>query len=254
MWFLVGLRTSNRPELLAPPAIPSSRHPPCAGRPARLVGIGCSRRAGTSVAREVFGLPAVVMEAGPPCPPSARLHLRVSPEIGVWEDVTGYRSATAPGSHRIPCARHSSSRRVQSGRRRMVKRIRVDRRHEPRAGWLIPLDIRRRHAILKPNQHMGAFRFRRDVSCDGCTWRLIGWPPKKPLKTNKCRLQRARIGCLIDGHVRTPTPSRGDGDHSEGWLESRDTGFSNEIQQVPRAGIAASGPSRPETTDRLLNV
>lgn len=35
---------------------------------------------------------------------------------------------------------------------------------------------------------------------------------KKPPKTNKCRLQRARIGRLIDGHVKSLMSVRGGGE------------------------------------------
>jgi hypothetical protein len=42
-------------------------------------------------------------------PPSPRLAQR----LAVWEFVVGYRSATVPGSHRIPCARIISSAQMQ---------------------------------------------------------------------------------------------------------------------------------------------
>merc|ERR1711969_198499 len=61
----------------------------------------------------------------------------------------------------------------------------------------------------------GAPRFRLKVGNAGCMWRLIGWPPKKPIKTNNCRLQRACTRCLIDSDVDCRTPATAVRDHQQ---------------------------------------
>ena len=64
-------------------------------------------------------------------------------------------------------------------------------------------------------------------------WRLIGWPPKKPIKKHNCRLQRACTRCLIDSDVDCRTPATAVRDHQQ-------------------AGREAGYPGRPVRLNRMI--
>ena len=88
-------------------------------------------------------------------------------------------------------------------------------------------------AYLRHTLKTGAPRFRLKVGNAGCMWRLIGWPPKKPIKKHNCRLQRACTRCLIDSDVDCRTPATAVRDHQQ-------------------AGREAGYPGRPVRLNRII--
>ena len=88
-------------------------------------------------------------------------------------------------------------------------------------------------AYLRHTLKSGAPRFRLKVGNAGCMWRLIGWPPKKPIKKHNCRLQRACTRCLIDSDVDCRTPATAVRDHQQ-------------------AGREAGYPGRPVRLNRII--
>ena len=88
-------------------------------------------------------------------------------------------------------------------------------------------------AYLRHTLKTGAPRFRLKVGNAGCMWRLIGWPPKKPIKKHNCRLQRACTRCLIDSDVDYRTPATAVRDHQQ-------------------AGREAGYPGRPVRLNRMI--
>ena len=95
------------------------------------------------------------------------------------------------------------------------------------------LIIRILQVFLLHTSNTGAPRFRLKVGNAGCMWRLIGWPPKKPIKKHNCRLQRACTRCLIDSDVDCRTPATAVRDHQQ-------------------AGREAGYPGRPVRPNRII--
>ena len=94
---------------------------------------------------------------------------------------------------------------------------------------LIYLRVR---VFLLYSSSTGAPRFRLKVGNAGCMWRLIGWPPKKPIKTNNCRLQRACTRCLIDSDVDCRTPATAVRDHQQAGREAGYPGQSVRLNRI----------------------